>query len=502
LGISYNPTKAFSTAYKHDQAAASGSTVGKVTGVIDAVTDVLAQNGLNFSSNKSSATQDHATSTARTSSLTAGNNLTVIATDGDLDSQGTQMRAEGDALLLAQNNINLDVAHNYETQSSTSQTKGFNLGLNLAGPLGAVGTLNNKGNGIGATDTVVGSQLSVGGKTTVATTAGDISLTAANIVSEGDVNINAAKNLTIQSGQDTVTNENHENDKAIGRVVISDTERFFGYHNKVHNDNADAVTQVSSNVASLNGNVNLTAGKDYTQTASNVMAADTANVTAKSITLNTADNSGTHHADDKDLKIGTFARVSSPIIDLINNVDAARQSDGRLQAMQGMAAGANVYQAASAISSMAGGAGSGSLISAEAGIGFSTKKNAENSTYDIAQGSSIKGNNINLTSTEGDIHATGANLTATKALSLDSADKIILDAGESTTHADGKRSGYGVEVGVGVSVGAQTGVYAYASAQASKGNSKSDSTTYNNTHLAADTINLKSKGGCGWQVSD
>ncbi|MBT2767181.1 hypothetical protein J7J08_05990 [Stenotrophomonas sp. ISL-67] len=38
-----------------------------------------------------------------------------------------------------------------------------------------------------------------------------------------------------------------------------------------------------------------------------------------------------------------FARIKSPFIDLINNVDAARESDGRLAAMQGMAAGANAW---------------------------------------------------------------------------------------------------------------------------------------------------------------
>jgi len=98
---------------------------------------------------------------------------------------------------------------------------------------------------------------------------------------------------------------------------------------------------------------------------------------------------------------------------------------------------------------------------------------------------------IDITTTEGDIHASGAALTAGKTLSLDSAKDILLDAGVSKDHSDGKNSGYGVEVGVGASVGAQTGVYAYVGVQASHGKSLSDSTTYDNTHLTADTINLK-----------
>ena len=320
-------------------------------------------------------------------------------------------------------------------------------------------------------------------------------LTAANIVANENVNINAARNLTVQSGQDTAANENHSDNKAIGSVRISDTERFWGYHTEKHNDNGANVTQVSSNIASLGGNVNLKAGEKYTQTASNVMAANDINVTAKSIELLTADNTGVHHDDDKSLKVGVFARVTSPLIDLVNNVDAARKSDDRLAAMQGMAAGANAYQAASAASALVGGPGSGTLAKAEVGVGVASAKSRNDSQYQISQGSSISaGGNLNLTSTEGDIHGVQATLAAGKTLTLDSANNILLEAGESHTESSGKNSNWGVEVGVGVQVGAQTGAYAYATANVGKGKYETSSTTYSNTHLTGETINIKSKG--------
>jgi filamentous hemagglutinin len=43
-------------------------------------------------------------------------------------------------------------------------------------------------------------------------------------------------------------------------------------------------------------------------------------------------------------------------------------------------------------------------------------------------------------------------------------------------------------------VGAQTGVYAYASVNAAKSHGNTDSTTHNNTHLTANTINMQSAG--------
>jgi hypothetical protein len=84
----------------------------------------------------------------------------------------------------------------------------------------------------------------VGGNVTMATVKGDIALTASEVVAEGDINIHAANNLTIQSGQDTAGNANTSNNKAIGTVVISDTERFGGYHAEKHRDDNDQVIQV------------------------------------------------------------------------------------------------------------------------------------------------------------------------------------------------------------------------------------------------------------------
>ena len=216
------------------------------------------------------------------------------------------------------------------------------------------------------------------------------------------------------------------------------------------------------------GNVKLTAGQAYSQTASNVIAANDVNVTAQSIDLLAAQNTGDSYQTERDLKIGAFARVKSPIIDLINNIDAARKSDGRLQAMQGMAAVANGYQIASA-AGLTGGKG-GTLITAEVGVGFANANSSDKSSHSTAQGSSINGGrNVTLTSTEGNIHGVGANIAAGNALTLDSAQDIVLEAAQSETHSLSRHS----NVGVGVSVGAQTGVYAYVQAQACQDQSAS-----------------------------
>ena len=499
MGITYDPTKAYRSARDSttDGMGDSGTIMGDITrnaegtasGVRAATTSTVITGG----SQRSNGSQSHSTSDARVSQLAAGGDLTLIANGGSITSQGAQMSAEGNAVLLATKNINFDVAHNTESSTSESSGKGWGFANNTSGL--PFGTNNSRSEGSGSSDTITGTQLSVGGGVRMATTEGDITLTAANIAAEKDVNIRAAGNLLVQSGRDTVANANTADSKAIGTVQISDTEKFSGWHRQQHEDDSGMVSQVASTIGSLGGNVNLGAGGKYTQIASNVVAAQDVNITAAEIELLTADETGHNSQSDKDLKIGVFARIKSPFIDLINNVDAARQSDGRLQAMQGMAAGANAYQAASAITSMTKGAGSGSLFSAEAGIGFKSSSSSAEGSSTVSRGSTIQGGgNVNLTSTSGDIHIVQGNLSAGNTLSLDSARDILLEAGKAHVQDKSKSNNAGAEVGVGVSVGAQTGVYVYAEASVGSSKSNSDSSTWQNTELTGKSISLKAEG--------
>jgi filamentous hemagglutinin len=485
-GAAYRAGRDAETANREDSGSFIGETTrtadGMIAGYRAATTAMVVQAG----SHRSNSAENGSTSDARVSQLTAGGNLTLIATDGSITSQGAQMSAEGNAVLAASKDIVFDVAHNTAASGNSSDGKGWGIANNTAHL--PVGMHNNKGNGAGVSDTITGTQLSVGGNATLITSLGDINLTGSNIAAEGNVNVHAAGDLTIRSGQDTRTNANQSDNKAIGTVVVSDTERFSGYHTERHRDANDQVTQVASNVASLGGNVSLSAGGTYTQQASNVLAANSVDVVARDIQLLTAENSGSQMSRDDSLKVGVFARVSSPLIDLVNNVDAARQADGRLQNMQALAAvatGWNTYKAVTG----------GTLASAEAGVGFATSKSQYDANYQTSQGSTISGGgNVSMTSTAGDIHVVQGNLKAGSTLSLDSANNILLEAARNEAAEKARSSYSGAEVGVGASVGAQTGVYVYA--QASVGSSRSDgqSSTYQNTQLIADNLQLTSRG--------
>ena len=62
-------------------------------------------------------------------------------------------------------------------------------------------------------------------------------------------------------------------------MQVSDTEKFSGWHRQQHEDDSAQVSQVASNIGSLGGSVNLSAGGSYSQIASNVVAAQDINIT-------------------------------------------------------------------------------------------------------------------------------------------------------------------------------------------------------------------------------
>ncbi|WP_353803097.1 hemagglutinin repeat-containing protein [Acinetobacter baumannii] len=494
VGVTYSPAMAAAAAYKNsmNNGQFSDSAVGQVMAQgeaarkasMAAMTPVTIQAG----SKKTNEVSNTSSTQAVITQATAKGNLNIIATEGSINSQGAQLSAEGDALLHAKENINLNVAQSHSEQTVDRKQSGFSIdNRDWAAP---AGTFKNKNQGDGRSTQTTGTQLSVGGKTTLQTRQGDINVVGSSVASKGDVNLHAARDINIKSSQNSQSQSEQSSNKGIGSAQISDTEQFYGYMSGKSQSTSNSVEQQRSQVGSLEGNVNIQAGRQYTQQVADVIAAKDLNIKAQDIQVLEGHNTGSSSENSKDLKVGQFSRVSSPLIDLVNAADKATksQADDRTQALQAVAAGAQGYQTYSDIKG-------GALFKAESGIGFSTSKNQQNSSYATSQQNNLKaGGNVNLTSTHGDIHLQNTQVKAEDKINLDSAKNIVLESGQSQNKADGKNSNAGLSVGVGASVGAQTGVYIYGEAGFGKGSNHLDSNTHNQTTLDAKNISLTSKG--------
>lgn len=494
VGITYSPAAAALASAKksQDNNDFSDSAVGKIMSSAETVrkATMAATTPVVFQAHnqKTSKTKDTSSTQSVGTEVKAGGNLNIIATEGDIRSQGAKISAEGDALLHAKNNVDLLAAQNTESQTADSKRKGFSI--DNRDHIAPLGVYNDKEKANGGLVQSVGTELSVGGKTTIKADDGNINIVGSKVVSTNDLVLNAGKDVNIKSAQNSFNQSEDKKSKGWGSAQISDTERFDGYMANQNKANNESVSQERSQVGSLDGNVNINAGNNYNQKVADVVAGKDINISAKNISIVDDHNIGSDSQSSKDLKVGVFSRITSPLLDLINAVDSAGKSkaDDRTQALQGLAAGAQGYQTYSAIQG-------GALFKAEAGLGFSTSKNNQDNSYSASQGNVLNaGGNINLTSTEGDIHLQNTQVNAKDKISLDAAKDILLESGQSKEYADGKNSNAGAQVGVGVSVGAQTGVYVYAEAGYGKGSNHLESTTHNNTTLNADQISIKSQG--------
>ena len=247
------------------------------------------------------------------------------------------------------------------------------------------------------------------------------------------------------------------------------------------------VEQVRSQLGSLNGSVRMHAGENYVQQVADVVAAQDIDIQAKRIDILTDHNRSSRYSAERDVKIGNFAKISSPILDLINAVEGTvkGKEDGRTRALQGMAAAAKGYSTV---------AGNGALFKAEVGFGFKTARSQQEQSHEHSQSNTLAaGHNLSLTSREGDIRLQNTQAKAGDTLSLDSARDIILEAGGNRQRADGKNSHLGVSGGVGVSVGAGTGIYAYVEVGGGKGENHLDAQSHSQTRLQAKHLVINSQ---------
>ncbi|MBV4412616.1 hemagglutinin repeat-containing protein [Enterobacteriaceae bacterium YMB-R22] len=169
---------------------------------------------LSWGSQSSKSTQTSEQTTSKGSSLSAGNNLAVIATgsaqkgrDGDILIQGSQVSAGNDVLLSANRDVNLVSAENTSTLEGKNESKGGSLGVGIGAGSGGwginvsasvnAGRGHEKGNGTTHTETTVEA-----GNNLTLISGRDTNLTGAQVSGER-VTAVIGRDLTLRSEQDT-----------------------------------------------------------------------------------------------------------------------------------------------------------------------------------------------------------------------------------------------------------------------------------------------------------
>lgn len=351
-----------------------------------------------------------------------------------------------------------------------------------------------------------GGLISTGGNSAIIAQTGNIRLKGTAVVAEGKNQL-LAEQGNIELATATTTDQSAQSRKGhgIGEAVISDTERFFGYNRTRFNQDGESIIHQGNQIASLKDSIEINAGKDYKQTASELLAKENIKIEAKNIQISNALNKTQSEQSESDLKIGNFSRIKSPILDLLMSLESAVKNDkasDRLKAANAaslVAQGYTLYDTASKVLSKP--QTQAYLFRAESGFGVAHSRQSQEINGIQSQGNLLNAKHINLNATEGSLSATHTtfrtndqegNRQGGSSIQLNAKENIQLNAGESHYKQKGRSQNAGIEVGTAITVGAQTGWSFYG--KVGFGNQKQDGeqTLYHNTKLDSDSIHITS----------
>lgn len=338
-----------------------------------------------------------------------------------------------------------------------------------------------------------GMATTLSGKNVSATASNDINLKGSNAVSDQGTDFNAGNNVNVLAGQNTHRESHFVEEKKSGLMGSGGVGFTIGSQQQSTDAALTETTSNASTVGATNGNVNINAGKAYTQVGSEMIAlnnenkanAGDVNVIAQAIDIKAAENTATSRTEQKSKQSGLTVAITSPVITAVQTAESMRQAsektnNGRMKVLAAAATAAAAYNAGAAVADnpqQAGGVG----ISASIGSSQSSSVTEQKSTTLASSNVNATGNaNFQAIGADKDsnINVTASNINAGNNASFKADNDVNFVAGQNTSeqHSSNKSSSASVGVGLSTSSGLTFNV------ALSKGRGKADGEDTLNTH--------------------
>ncbi|MBU9469086.1 hemagglutinin repeat-containing protein [Burkholderia multivorans] len=416
----------------------------------------------------------------------AGSNVTTgqTAADGTISGGATKLVAKGDVNVGA-------VTETHDSQSWVHDER--------SGFLSKSETTDEKKShqvqSIGST---------VSGDTVSGSAGRDLTVAGSTVASTHDLSLEAGRNLTVNTTQDTSNSSSFHEEKKSG---FGSAGSGISYGNRDQKDTThdSSVTQNGSLVGSTDGSVSMKAGNDLHITGSDVIAAQDVSGIGKNVTIDSAINT-THHDETHEVKQSGFTlALKSPVIDAVQNVNqqarsAGQSQDGRAAALHGIAAAGGVADAFGAAKGLASSLGPGGKPEAKVELSFGSSQSKSTFSEDGTQnrGSNVKAGGTATFVATGDKSAGQGNVTI-QGSDVNAKDVLLQATNQvnllNSTDTDSTRStNKSSSASVGVSFG--TGGFGVSAAMSrAHGDANSDAAMQNNTHInASNTATIVSGG--------
>nr|WP_234706316.1 hemagglutinin repeat-containing protein [Xanthomonas citri] len=389
--------------------------------------------------------------------MQAGNDITLTAASAATKEGGITLAAGNDVNLLA------DSEQHDAVQDMTKKKKGTFSSKTTT-------THDEWQDTVAVTTTLSGD--------TVQIAAGnDLLSQGAQVASTGNVVLAAGNNLTLDTVQNTHSEEHEKTVKKSGLYGGGGFSVALGVTKKTDGLDVTEVTNTGSLVGSTDGSVTMTVGNKVSITGSDVLSATSTTIVGKEVTIAAAENTVDTVQTSKQQSAGITLGLTGGVVAAAEAAYSATKrgsevEDDRLKALYAAKAGYAVsdgvaeYQAAGAAGSSMGG------VSLRIGIGASSASSKTTTHEETTGGSRILSDgNVTIAATSGDLNVIGSKING-EDVALSAANDLNLLSNLETNTNKSENKNAGGEIGV--SVGTTTGVYltAYAGKGSAKGNSE------------------------------
>ncbi|WP_448650374.1 two-partner secretion domain-containing protein [Pseudomonas fluorescens] len=466
------------------------------------------------SSGKKSRLDELASTTNMASSVTSGTNATLVA-GNDLIVKGSEVAADkGAAKLVAGNDVQIvAVTDSNSVRHESSKSKSSWGGLKSSKVQDAVSE----------TQTMARGSI-ISGNTVDVAALHDVTVKGSGLVSTQGLKVQAGRDLVIDAAQNTFTrNETHkEKNRDLTGVLTANNlgvdditgNQHLSISSQNHTGQSAQTTLTGSTVGSSQGNVVLTAGRELSVIASDLVSTKNMSLTGANVNIAAGMESASQSSTDKSSSLAVGRVVGGAVVDTFNSIRGAIKAannadDPKLKAVKLAQAALAAYNLNGMGDSVSGSikdygnnkgssSSNGSLIK----IGTETalthsKRTSEYESHTAKQSSLNVGQALAIESTGkapgtvGDIHVIGSSLKAAET-ALIAKNDITLESAQNTADWANNNANNRKAIGASFNIGQQNGFTIDLGAQIAKGMGTGSSATQVNTTLDSGALTLHS----------
>ncbi|WP_256735539.1 hemagglutinin repeat-containing protein [Pseudomonas sp. dw_612] len=466
---------------------------------LDAAEDYASQ--ANASSKKgwtsSKSSSSEITQTRLNSTELVAKNIELKA-DNDISLTAAALRAEEAVKITAGNDVLIGA--DQETQTSSQSKSSSKGGVTVTGWLSST---QKSQQGQSTSTQSIGSDIS--GNSIQIKSGRDTTVEGSTLVADKDIGINAGRNLEITSAENTETSNSKSGSKKVGEIGTSWWQGATGILKTKEADEFTSTRQSGSQIASLGGNISLTAGDHYTQTASQlVVPKGDIDITAKHVDIEAGFDTMESSKTASTSRTAIGGTVSIPLLDALRGIQqmgeaAQKTSDDRMVALAAVNAAMSANQALEAGQALMKDPTTGIKISVNLSDSRSHSESSQ-SGRNVVGSSVVAGGNVKVVATgdgaNSDINVVGSRIEGGGDVSLKADGEINLLSAQNTAHQESTNGNSGWNAGIGFSFGgSQNGFTLDLAANAGRGMADGDDVTQTNTYIkGGNSVKLESGG--------